>query len=127
MRTHQPRKLHFIGYRDGGLKTSQLSCLLCMEEGGVCKDCDDKPFTLTPAAIHKALGVEARDNDDGDEATEEDNYDTTHPGMIVGEPIPDLDNEDASESEFDEDEGPRLLKKVILSGLQLDVAGFRPR
>ena len=77
----------------------------------MCKDCDDKPFTLTPAAIHKALGVEARDNDDGDEATEEDNYDTTHPGMIVGEPIPDLDNEDASESEFDEDEGPRLFEE----------------
>ena len=69
------RKLHFIGFRDGGLKTSQLSCLLCMEEGGVCKVCDNKPFTLTPAAIHKALGFVAGDNDknnDGEEATEEE-------------------------------------------------------
>ena len=104
------RKLHFIGYRDGGLKTSQLSCLLCMEEGGVCEDCDNKPFTLTPAAIHKALGVVARD-DDGEEATEEDDCSTTHPGMIVGEEIPDLDGEEDSELEFDENEGSRLFEE----------------
>ena len=85
-----------------------------MEEGGVCEDCDNKPFTLTPAAIHKALEVVAGDNDrnnDGEEATEEDDCSTTHPGMIVGEEIPGLDGEEDSESEFDENEGSRLFEE----------------
>ena len=108
------RKLHFIGYRNGGLKASQLSCLLCMGEGGTCEGCASKEFTVKPEAIRKR---ERKGEDTGDdeeetfeeneemmEEEEEDCNDGDPTGMVVLEELSEEEMEENEENCDDSNE-----------------------
>ena len=97
------RKLHYISYQSGGLKSRAVSCLICLQQGVICPQCSQSTYTVKPERVAAALANRDNSSDDsqsedgelsdyGEEVVEEDNsYDS-------------LTDSEQSDSEDEEDE-----------------------
>ena len=58
-------QLHQITYRDRGLKTRKLSCLLCLRLQRECEECSQQEFTITSDKLTQLLGTGDEEEQEG--------------------------------------------------------------